>query len=237
MSPVPSDTVMMVDGRAVPVLLVRNARSRGFRLRYDARSDALRLTMPVRGSTRAAMKWALAQEPWVRDQMARAPAPLILADGVTFPCEGRATRIMWRPGAPRMPHLDGDVLQVGGECARVGARLLLWLKGRARHVLSAESHDMAHGAQLPIRSVAVGDPRGRWGSCSSAGALRYSWRLILAPPDVRRAIVAHEVAHLRHMDHSPAFHALHAALLGEDPAPSRDWLARHGAQLHRIGIS
>ncbi|MDP8994550.1 MAG: M48 family metallopeptidase, partial [Pseudomonadota bacterium] len=83
--------------------------------------------------------------------------------------------------------------------------------------------------------VAVGDPISRWGSCSSSAAIRYSWRLILAPDWVRRATVAHEAAHLVHMNHGPAFHALVGELLGEDPRPAWLWLRREGAALHRIG--
>ena len=75
----------------------------------------------------------------------------------------------------------------------------------------------------------------RWGSCSAAGAIRYSWRLILAPEFVRRATVAHEVAHLVHLNHGPDFHALVERLLGADPRPARAWLKREGAALHRIG--
>jgi predicted metal-dependent hydrolase len=83
--------------------------------------------------------------------------------------------------------------------------------------------------------VGVGDTLSRWGSCSSSGAIRYSWRLILAPPEVRRATAAHEVAHRVHMNHSPAFHGLVAELFGADPKPQRDWLRREGAGLHRLG--
>ena len=77
----------------------------------------------------------------------------------------------------------------------------------------------------------------RWGSCASTGTIRYSWRLILAPAFVRRATVAHEVAHLVHMNHAPAFHALVAEILGSDPRPARAWLRREGAALHRFGAA
>jgi predicted metal-dependent hydrolase len=86
-----------------------------------------------------------------------------------------------------------------------------------------------------VARVGVGDPLSRWGSCSSSGGIRYSWRLILAPDWVRRATVAHEVAHRVHMNHSPAFHALVADLLGADPKPARSWLRSNGPLLHRIG--
>jgi len=85
--------------------------------------------------------------------------------------------------------------------------------------------------------VTIGDPKGRWGSCASSGAIRYSWRLILAPGWVRRATVAHEVAHRVHMNHAPVFHALVAELLEDHPTPARAWLRTHGAALHWFGRS
>jgi predicted metal-dependent hydrolase len=113
---------------------------------------------------------------------------------------------------------------------------LRWLQAQARERLVAESKALAEREALPLTSVSIGDPRSRWGSCSSSGAIRYSWRLVMAPPWVRQATVAHELAHLLHMDHSPAFHAAHARLLGTDPAPARQWLRTHGAGLHRVGL-
>ena len=80
---------------------------------------------------------------------------------------------------------------------------------------------------------AVGDPRSRWGSCTHDGDLRYSWRLVMAPNHVRRATVAHEVAHLRHMDHGAGFHALVDELHDGDVAAARGWLRREGRGLHR----
>jgi hypothetical protein len=112
---------------------------------------------------------------------------------------------------------------------------LRWLKVRARTVLQVETLDYARKANVSVARVGVGDPRSRWGSCSSSGAIRYSWRLILAPEWVRRATVAHEVAHRVHMNHGADFHALVERLFEADPKPARLWLRQHGAALHRIG--
>jgi predicted metal-dependent hydrolase len=214
----------------------RYARARTYRLRLDSKAGVLRLSMPERGSEAKAIAWARGQERWVEQQLDRVPDRIVLADGVCFPLEGQQISICWQTGAGRTPRREGDSLIVGGERERAGTYAMRWLQQRARLVLGAESHDMAEGAGLKIGAVGIGDPRGRWGSCSSRGVLRYSWRLILAPPDVRRATVAHEVAHLLHMNHSPAFHAAHAELLGEDPAPAREWLRRHGRELHRVTL-
>ncbi|MGR3434759.1 MAG: M48 family metallopeptidase, partial [Shimia sp.] len=76
------------------------------------------------------------------------------------------------------------------------------------------------------------DTRSRWGSCSAAGGLNYSWRLVMAPPEVLDYVAAHEVAHLAQMNHSPRFWAEVAGLMPGYEAP-RGWLRRHGADLHR----
>ena len=129
---------------------------------------------------------------------------------------------------------DGRLL-AGGPVEGLRGRVLRWLKARALERLEAETREYAAKAGVMASRVGVGDPVSRWGSCASSGAIRYSWRLILAPEFVRRATVAHEVAHLVHMNHGPAFHALVADLLGTDPAPARAWLRREGAGLHRVG--
>ncbi|WP_150292092.1 M48 family metallopeptidase [Sphingobium estronivorans] len=234
MSTEKSDAVLVVDGVAVPVRVRRSARARAYRLSLDQARGELRLSLPMRANLMRALGWAQEHEGWVRSQMARQPAQLMLDDGVVFPLEGREVRICWVEGASRTIRLDGDRLLLGGAAESVGPRVVRWLKMRARTVLETESHEMARDNGLIVASVGIGDPRSRWASCASSGAIRYSWRLILCPPGVRRATVAHELAHLLHMDHSPAFHAAHKRILEEDPRPARAWLRAHGTALHRI---
>lgn len=232
----PADGAILVDGRTVPVRIRRSARARNYRLTLDASRGELRLSLPARANVRKALGWAQGHEAWVREQMACAPATVRLTDGATFLLEGRDTAILWDANAPRRVTRETNRLVVGGPPDAVGPRVLRWLKAEARRVLEAETRELAECHGLPVASVGIGDPRARWGSCASSGAIRYSWRLILCPPDVRRATVAHEVAHLLHMDHSPAFHAAHEMLLGADPRPARAWLKAHGAMLHGVGI-
>tara|TARA_B110001454_G_scaffold214247_1_gene233738 strand:+ start:3216 stop:3902 length:687 start_codon:yes stop_codon:yes gene_type:complete len=228
--------VVQVAGQALPIIVRRHAQAKGYKLRYDAARAELRLTMPARGRMRAALDWAASQKDWVLAQMDAAPEWVRLLPGAHVPVEAVERVIVWDRTAPRAPRLEERSIVLGGPEETVGPRLVRWLKSHALERLRAETYDMAEGAGLKVASVAVGDPRGRWGSCASSGAIRYSWRLILAPPDVRRATVAHEVAHRLHMDHSPAFHAAHRDLLGEDPAPARRWLREHGRALHRFTV-
>ncbi|HKY80242.1 MAG TPA: SprT family zinc-dependent metalloprotease [Sphingobium sp.] len=233
MSTANSDGAILVDGVEVPVRVRRSARARAYRLTIDSTRGELRLSLPMRANLKRALGWAQGHEGWVRSQMAARPAPVMLDDGALFPLEGREVRICWVEGTSRTIRLDGDRLVLGGARESVAPRVLRWLKSRARAVLEVESHEMARDHGLIVASVGIGDPRSRWASCASSGAIRYSWRLILCPPEVRRATVAHELAHLLHMDHSPAFHAAHQRILGEDPKPSRAWLRAHGGRLHR----
>ncbi len=227
------DAAILIDGAPVPVRIRRSARARAYRLTLDSAHGGLRLSLPTRANLKKALAWAQDHEPWVRAQLAKQPAITLLADGATFPLEGRDVTICWIAGATRTIRLEGDRLLLGGPAESVGARVPRWLVARARAVLETESHAIARDHGLIVASVGVGDPRSRWGSCAASGAIRYSWRLILAPPDVRRATVAHELAHLLHMDHSSAFHAAHRRILGADPRPARAWLRAHGASLHR----
>uniref|UniRef100_UPI0015766F1D M48 family metallopeptidase n=1 Tax=Sphingomonas bacterium TaxID=1895847 RepID=UPI0015766F1D len=139
---------------------------------------------------------------------------------------------------------DGDVpgrcaheLVAAGPAETLGRRVEAWLRREALTVLARETAEFATAAGVKVSKVAVGDPRGRWGSCAHDGAIRYSWRLILAPDWVRRATVAHEVAHRVHMNHGAGFHALVDQLLGGDATPARAWLRAHGAALHWFGRS
>jgi predicted metal-dependent hydrolase len=220
-----------------PLTLKVNPRARVMRLRVDPRTGAVLLTVPRRVSQRRALDWAAGQSGWIETALADVPPPERIAAGSIVPLYGEPHRVDWQAGRPRRVAAEEDRLLVGGPEEGLEARILRWLRAHARDLLSDETAFFAARAGRRVARVSVGDPLSRWGSCSASGTIRYSWRLILAPAFVRRATVAHEVAHLTHMNHSPAFHALVAELLGEDPRPARLWLRREGAKLHRIGRS
>lgn len=207
------------------------------RLRIDPATGGVLLTIPKRQSHARALRWAEGQQAWIEAALAGLPAAMpIEADG-EIPYRGELCRIGWRADRPRRVLAVPGRLEIGGPLDGLEARLLRWLKGEARRLLDLETREFAAKAGVTVSRVGVGDPVSRWGSCSSSGAIRYSWRLILAPDWVRRATVAHEVAHRVHMDHSARFHALVETLLGADPAPARRWLRREGAMLQRVGRS
>ncbi|MDF0488039.1 SprT family zinc-dependent metalloprotease [Sphingomonas sp. H39-1-10] len=218
-----------------PFEVVRHPRARRARLSVDPASGRVRLTLPPRAPVKAALAWAAGQQAWIDAQRARLPMPRPFAPGALVPFGDETLTIDWDAAHPRAVTRIDDRLVCGGPAESLSRRVELWLRREALRVLSLETAECAARAGVSVSRVTVGDPRGRWGSCASSGAIRYSWRLILAPAFVRRSTVAHEVAHRVHMNHSPAFHALAANLDERDPAESRAWLRAHGAGLHWFG--
>lgn len=212
---------------------IRSARR--MRLRLDEAGARLKLTCPWRTSRRSALAWALDQREWIETQLARAEPGLPFAPGMMVSIEGRETRIVWDDDAPRTPRLSGGELTCGGPLDGLARRIELFLKKRALETMSREAADYAVVAGVTPRTVTVGDAASRWGSCSSEGRIRLSWRLILAPPAVRHYVVAHEVAHLKHLDHGPEFKALEAQLYGPGLAEAKAKLRSLGPGLRRVG--
>lgn len=219
----------------VPIDIRRMRSARRLRLRFDEASGTLRLTCPWRTSRRAALAWALDQRQWIDTQLARAEPAEPFASGAVIPIDGDEVRIVWDSAARRTPGLEDGVLRVGGPEAGLARRIELFLRRRALDIMSREVAQYAAAADVHPASVSVGDPGSRWGSCSSQGRIRLSWRLILAPPEVRRFVVAHEVAHLVHLDHSAKFKALEARLYGPGLSDAKAALRRVGPRLRRLG--
>lgn len=215
---------------------IRPMRSaRRLRLRYDDVRGILKLTCPVRTSRRSALAWALDQREWIAAQVARALPAEPIAPGAVIPVEGADTRLAWSPAEPRTPRLAGAELICGGPQEGFARRIEAFLKHHALDVMSRDVAEFAAAAGVRATQVRIGDAGSRWGSCSSTGAIRLSWRLILAPPNVRRYVVAHEVAHLVHLNHGAEFKALEARLFGRGVAEAKAALRRVGPRLRRIG--
>lgn len=230
-----SDVAALEAALPAPIDIRPMRGARRLRLRFDEASGTLKLTCPWRTSRRAALAWALDQREWIEAQLAAALPPEPFAPGAIIPVEGLDARVLWSQTARRTPVLADGALVCGGPETGLERRVELFLKRRALDTMSREVAEFAAKAGATARSVSVGDAGSRWGSCSSQGRIRLSWRLILAPPDVRRYVVAHEVAHLRHLNHGPEFKALEAHLFGPGLAQARSALRRLGPRLRRIG--
>ena len=217
--------------------VVRHPRARTIRLLLDPATGRARLVLPRRAALKPAIAWAEGKRDWLAAARRALPRPRPLVPGAVVTVDDAPLTILWREGRRRAVVRSDGALSLEGPVETVPRRVEAWLKRTALDLLTDDTRHYSELADVTVTRVAVGDARGRWGSCASSGAIRYSWRLLLAPSWVRRAIAAHEVAHRVHMNHSPAFHALVAELYGGDPTLARAWLRAHGAGLHWVGRS
>lgn len=221
-------------GRSRPLEVRRMAQARTMRLSVDPRDGGVRLILPSRASLGAALKWVETKRDWIEAALVALPDARPIAEGMTISVGGEALQITLADQG-RIVRRSGDRLLVPQPADLLGARVIRWLRKEALVRLDEDTRRFAVRAGVSVGRVSIGDPRARWGSCSANGDIRYSWRLILAPPTVLEATVAHEVAHRLHMDHSADFHAAVERLLGRDPAPERAWLRAHGRELYWLG--
>ena len=223
-------TAVLPGSPPIPLTLRKSARARRISLRISQLDGRVTLTMPTRLAEREALEFARSKEGWIRKHLAERGGDLPVAVGMTVPLGGRLVEV--RRGAGRKVEIDGDAILVPGPAERIPARLAAHLKALARDRLAAACDDYAAILGRPFSRITLRDTRSRWGSCTSDGALMFSWRLIMAPPEVLDYVVAHEVAHLAEMNHSPAFWATVERIYGDYRAPRR-WLKTQGNALHR----
>ncbi|MXU64522.1 M48 family metallopeptidase [Oceanomicrobium pacificus] len=216
----------------IPIRVRRNARARRLTLRLSAATGEAVLTMPSRASATAARDFAMRQEGWLRRQLADQPMQVPVLPGAVLPVAGQPCRIVSGTGRRIVHDAEAGTLAVPGPDHLVPSKVKGWLKAQARTALDEASQTYAARIARSYTRLTLRDPVSRWGSCTSDGGLMYSWRLMLAPDHVLDYVAAHEVAHLVHMNHAPAFWDL-VGKLRPDYAGSRDWLRTNGRALHR----
>ena len=224
------DTLDVPGAPGVAVHLKRSARARRLSLRVGRSDGRVTLSLPPRMPLSEARAFVAQQAEWIARHVAAAPPARVVSVGGTLPLRGREVPLV--AGTGRSARLAGDGIAVADD-ARAGLRVKALLQTLARsHLAEAVDRYSAALGRQPTK-LTLRDTRSRWGSCSSRGELMFSWRLVMAPPEVLDYVAAHEVAHLAHMDHSARFWAQVEALL-PDYAPRRAWLRREGAALHSV---
>lgn len=234
----PADGDRLIVAGAVVRLKV-NARARRVSLRLDRTRREVVAVAPTPRRLGEAAAFARDRADWISARLAELPAPSMLEPGQMLEVFGEACRLdagsaraRWIAAADAAPARilaagEGDVFAMG--VVRV-------IKRRALEVFTERTavHARALGCAMP--SVAVMDAKARWGSCKvdprgGIGAIRYSWRLALAPFEVADYVAVHECAHLLEQNHGPRFWA-HVRALASDERRHRAWLRAEGARLH-----
>lgn len=216
----------------IEVTLRRAGQARRLNLRVSGLDGRATLSMPSYVPLSEAVAFLRQKESWLRAAMTRAPGLRPIRPGADILLRGQRLRIVEDAAALRIVETPDAVVvprDLGAQAT--GPRLAAYLKAQAQKELACASQMYAAVLGRSFSALHLRDTRSRWGSCTAQGRLMYSWRLIMAPPEVLQYVAAHEVAHLAHMDHSRAFWACVGRLMPEYQS-HRGWLRAHGAELH-----
>ncbi len=226
--------ILMLEGIDVPLVVRRNPRARHLTLRLDQASGSPQLSLPRGVPLSEGLDFARRRSDWIRAQIKSLPPRIAFAEGAQVPYLGEPQVIRHAPCARRGVWREPGTIWVSGFAEHMTRRVTDFLRREARRELTARANDKAGRLDRGLGRISIRDTQSRWGSCSSDGNISFSWRLILAPEPVLDYVVAHEVAHLVHLNHGPRFWALVNDLTAE-VAGSRRWLRDNGSVLLRYG--
>ncbi len=242
----PGDLIEIAGAR---VRLKVSPRARRVSLRIDQTRREVIASAPSQRRLHEAVAFAGQRAHWIAAHIQALPSPTAVAPGDQIEVFGQPHRL--EPAQSRLKagfYEDEDgqgVLRAFGEGEAFARSVARLLKRHALEVLTERTAVHAAALGRPMPNVAIGDAKGRWGSCrpprpasrgrlGDTGSIRYSWRLVLAPFEVADYVAAHECAHLLEANHGPQFWAHVRGLCGPEKAP-RAWLRQHGARLHAFG--
>jgi hypothetical protein len=230
----PRRELLRIEGRPVEVLVRLNPRARRLIVKVHPSTGEVSVVAPSRRALEHALEFARSESSWIARRLSHVPEPVDLEPGARIPFRGEEHAIVPAARGPAPVWIDRGqrVIRISGYKEHVPRRLLDFLKREARKVLDARALEFAERVGVAPKRITVRDTASRWGSCSTTRALSFSWRLILAPAFVLDYVVAHEVAHLRHMNHGPRFWSLVRELVGDVEKPQA-WLSKNGPLLHR----
>jgi predicted metal-dependent hydrolase len=226
--------ILSLPSGPAPVRWRRSQRARRVSLRIDPKGGAVIVTLPHRVARATGMALLVEHSDWVAARLRALPGRVAFADGVQIALHGQPHIIRHLPQARAGVRVEAGEILVSGELPFLPRRVADFLRAEAkRTLLPLVLEKSAQIGRKPAR-LSIKDTSSRWGSCSSAGNLSFSWRLVMAPAFVQDYVAAHEVAHLLQMNHSARFWAEVSKLTPHTRA-AIVWLKREGVQLLRVG--
>lgn len=229
-------TLKAPGGQRVKVRLEVNAKARRLIIRLDERRREAVAIAPSPRQMEAAAAFAAERVDWISSRLQHLPEIVRFEDGAVFNYRGASCQISGE-GEGRLAKLaagEPKILYVPGDPETIHMRVERFLKKQARADLARAVKRHTETLGVEYKGISVKDTRSRWGSCTSDGQLSFSWRLIMAPPEVLDYVAAHECAHLKEMNHSNKFWSL-VAKCCPDWKRHRSWLRVHGAELQAAG--
>jgi predicted metal-dependent hydrolase len=204
--------------------LVR-AKRRTIALFVDA--DGIEARAPRRAALADIEAFIREKERWIRRRLAEPRRrTLVWEAGARLPWLGRTVTLALRHGEIGV-WLSEDRLEFGlADGASLRERALDWMRGQALEFFRGRVAQLARRHGLRVSVVGLSNALTRWGSCGSNGRILLNWRLMMLPPHLVDYVAAHELAHLRELNHSPRFWGIVALLYPDHQAARRELSAR-----------
>ncbi|MGD7069402.1 M48 family metallopeptidase [Acetobacter sp. AAB5] len=200
-------------------------------LRISAKEQAILVTLPKGFPYTQALAFVHKQAQWITMRLEKLVQTPRFAIGSHIPIQDKYYTICHAPDRKGGAWLENDCLFVSGDPSFLARRVEDFLKQHATKILTQEMHCLAQAVGLRPTRLDIRDTSSRWGSCSSSGRIMLSWRLIMAPFFVRHYLIAHELSHLQHMNHSTQFWKVVDAFTPHRQQ-AENWLQHFGPILH-----
>lgn len=211
------------------IKIIKNARSKSMKLHVDKFGTVV-VTMPKWTLKRTGLNFIQENIDWITEQLNQRPTPKTFTNGLTISVLGHSVTICHAPTDKNGTRIEQDLLIVGGDTAHLHRRVRDFIKKKAYAHIQQKAIDMASTLGEKTTGITLKDTSSRWGSCSSTKHLNFCWKLALAPDYVLDYIIAHEVAHLKQMNHSDKFWSV-VSSLGVYRADAEIWLRKNGSEL------
>jgi len=226
--------MMNFETRKVPVVFQQNTRAQRIIMRLDYGAARIVVVLPKRTSRQEGKRFALSNKDWIEERLHQLADPVPFRHGAVIPFLGVPHRIRHHATARGVVWCEDGEIHVAGLEEHLPRRVHDWLKAEAKREIESRARAKAELIGKKIKKISIRDTKSRWGSCTNEGELAFSWRLVLTPKHVLDYVIAHEVAHLREMNHGPRFWKLCGEIC-RSINPAREWLEEYGTHLYRYG--
>ncbi len=214
------------------IKIIKSPKAKRLTLRIDAKERLPILTIPSRCSAKRAVEFVEMHRAWLEENLQKIPAIKHFENGEKISLMGKEYIINHCPQKRCGVMIEEDNIIVSGSKEFLHRRICDFIKKKAQEQLLKKSQTLANKIGCHVNHVSIKDTKSRWGSCSSLENINYNWRICMAPKYVINYLVAHEVSHLLHQDHSREFWQC-VKKLCPDAAKGRLWLKNYGKELYR----
>jgi hypothetical protein len=228
-----SDSFTLSTGEEIPIIFTAKTGARNIILRpkVSPRRE-LHISMPRWTSVSRAMKFVAEKQRWLDKIFSKGPEKVKIKPGDIITIFGED--VSFRGSRSESPESGKECIQeiiMKGQPEFFERRV----RDKIKSMFLAEVRNILKEVPRELRptKITIRDTTSRWGSCSSTGTISLSYRLAFAPPQVMRYVIMHELAHRKHMDHSPQFWHLVSELFGPGVERTKNWLSKNGQSLHR----